>query len=112
MTDIQESILNGVSIFTLAGRVDTEGAVNLDIQLHAALDEGKHKIILNLADLRYINSAGLRTLADVVTQCKERGGDLKLVALNHKIQRIFEIVGFHNFFNIYATNEEALAAFA
>jgi anti-sigma B factor antagonist len=82
------------------------------MSLHAALDEGKYKMILNMAELRYINSAGLRTLADVLTQCKDNGGDLKLVALNHKIQRIFEIVGFHHFFAIYASNEEALASFA
>jgi anti-anti-sigma factor len=111
MSDIQERSQEGISIFTLGGRVDTEGAVNLDIQLHAALAEGKHKMVLDMSELRYINSAGLRTLADVLTQNKENGGDLKLVGLNPKIRRVFEIVGFNHFFSSYETVEAALKAF-
>ncbi len=109
--DISEREQDGVTIFVLDGRVDSEGAVDLDMALRAAVEEGKHKMILDMSQVRYINSAGLRTLADILTENRNAGGDLRLVALNPKVQRIFQIIGFDRFFAIDRTLEEALAAF-
>ncbi|MBN1681039.1 MAG: STAS domain-containing protein [Anaerolineae bacterium] len=109
--NITEREQDGVVIFTLQGRVDSEGAVDLDLALQATASEGNDKMILEMADVRYINSAGMRTLADILTQCRETGGDLKLVALNPKVQRVFQIIGFDKFFNVYASIEEALGSF-
>lgn len=97
----------GISIFILDGRVDSEGAVDLDLALQAATSEGKSKLILDMANVRYLNSAGLRTLADILTQCRDSSGDLKLAALNPKVQRVFQIIGFDKFFNIYPSIADA-----
>jgi anti-sigma B factor antagonist len=109
--NITEREQNGVTIFTLEGRVDSEGAVDLDLALQTATSEGKSKMILELSQVRYMNSSGLRTLADILTQNRKSGGDLKLVNLHPKVQRVFQIIGFDKFFSIYATVEEALASF-
>lgn len=105
--NITEREHNGITILTLEGRVDSEGAVDLDLALQTAVSEGKYKLILEMADVRYINSAALRTLADILTQAKENAGDLKLVDLNPKVRRVFEIIGFDKFFSLYETLEEA-----
>lgn len=109
--DIIERDQNGVTIFTLEGRVDTQGAVDMDMALNAAVSEGKHKMVLDMAEVNYISSAGLRTLADVVTKNREAGGDLKLVALNRKVLRVLRIIGFDRFFTIYNSVDEAVADF-
>jgi anti-anti-sigma factor len=49
----------------------------------------------------------LRTRADVLTIAREDGGDLRLASLNPKVQRVFQIIGFDKFFNIYDTLEAA-----
>ena len=103
---------NGVTVFELEGRIDTPGAVDMDLALQAAAAEGQYKMVLDMAKVRYIGSAGLRTMADVLTKNKDQGGDLKLVALNRKVERVMRIIGFDKFFSIYDTLEEALAAFA
>ncbi len=109
--NITEREQNGVTIFVLEGRVDSEGAVDLDLALQTAVSEGKTRLVLEMADVRYINSAGLRTLADILTQSKESGGDLKLVELNPKVLRVLQIIGFDKFFSIYPGIDEALSAF-
>ena len=109
--DITERVENGITVFVLEGRIDTQGAVDLDLALQAAVSEGQHKMVLDMAEVRYICSAGLRTLADVFTKNREQGGDLKLVALNPKVQRIFRIIGFDKFFSVYDTLEAASADF-
>lgn len=109
--NITEREQNGVTIYSVEGRVDSEGAVDLDLALQAATADGKHKMVLEMAEVRYINSAGLRTLADILTQNQKAGGDLKLVNLHPKVQRVFQIIGFERFFNIYESVDEAVAAF-
>ena len=111
MLNITESTKDNITIFTLEGRADTQGSVDLDLALQAAVAEGKHKMILEMADLKYISSSGLRTLADILTQNKEAGGDLKLVALNSKVKRVLQIVGFDKFFSMYDTVDEAVTAY-
>ncbi len=109
--NITERSENDIVLFTLRGRIDTQGAVDLDLTLQAAVAEGKYKMVLDMAEVRYISSAGLRTLADVLTKNREAGGDLKLVALDRKVLRVFRIIGFDKFFSIYDTLETAMSDF-
>lgn len=109
--NITEREQNGVHIFVLDGRIDTEGSVDMDMTLQAAVAGGKHKMVLEMSNVTYISSAGLRTLADVLTRNKEAGGDLKLAAVNPKIMRVLQIIGFDKFFSRYDTVEAAAAAF-
>ena len=109
--DIIEREENGVTVFVLQGRIDTQGAVDMDLALQGAVSEGQHKMVLDMAGVRYIGSAGLRTMADVLTKNKEAGGDLKLAAPNPKVTRVLRIIGFDKFFSIYETLEKAIADF-
>jgi anti-sigma B factor antagonist len=108
---IKEREENGVTIFTLEDRVDSEGAIDLDLALQTAISEGNYKIVLEMSQVSYINSAGLRTLADILTQARENGGDLRLVNLSSKVARVFKIIGFDKFFTTYPTIDDALADF-
>ena len=109
--NINERTEQGVTVFDLDGRIDTEGALDLDMTLQAAASAGKHKMVLDMGRVGYISSAGLRTLADILTHNREAGGDLKLVGLNRKVLRVLRIIGFDKFFSIYDTLEEALGEF-
>lgn len=109
--NITEREQDGITIFVMEGRVDSEGAVDMDMALQAAASEGRNKMVLDMSQVRYINSAGLRTLADILTQNQREGGDLKLVDLNPKVQRVMQIIGFDKFFAIFPTLDQALAAY-
>lgn len=100
---------NGVTVFTLEGRVDSAGASEMDSALQSAAAEGKHKMVLDMSSVTYINSAGLRTLADILTQNRANGGDLRLVALSPKVERVFKIIGFDKFFETFLSVEAAAA---
>lgn len=100
---------NDVTIFVLEGRIDSEGVG----QLEAAMDSisGQSKVVMDMEQVRYINSAGLRILADVLTRSREAGGDLHLAGVNKKVQRVFKIIGFDRFFRFYDDVETAVSAF-
>lgn len=97
-----------IIVYTAKGRVDNQGAEMLRETLQAGLTAGKHKMILNMDGVTYINSAGMRVLADVITQNQKHGGSLRLVGLNTRVRRVFEIIGFLQFFPVYDTVLEAL----
>ncbi len=108
---ISEREEKGISIFTLEGRIDSHGAISLDEALQVAVSAGKHKMVLDMAGVNYVSSAGLRTLADISTKNVEKGGDLKIVALRRKVLRVFRIIGFDKLFAIYDTVEQAIAEY-
>ncbi|MBN1679529.1 MAG: STAS domain-containing protein [Anaerolineae bacterium] len=100
-----------ITIFSLEGRVDSQGSVQLESALQAAVEAGQHKIALDMAKVSYLNSAALRTLADIITQTREKGGDLRLASLVPKVQRVLHLVGFDKFSSIYETLDQALINF-
>lgn len=109
--NITEQIQNGVTIYVLEGRIDSEGAVQLEDVLHAGMQAGKVKMLLDMTQIQYVNSAALRTLAEVITYNRQHGGDLKLVGLPPKVKRVLQIVGFDKFSSIHETVQAALAEF-
>ena len=109
--DISKRVENGISVFVLSGRIDTEGAAEMDAALQAAVSDGEHKMVLDMAAVQYICSAGLRTLADVFTKNRGAGGDLKLAAMDDKVARILQTIGFDKFFALYDTVQAAVADF-
>ncbi|MBN1563908.1 MAG: STAS domain-containing protein [Anaerolineae bacterium] len=102
---------NGVQVYVLEGRIDSTGARELDNELQTTIASEHYKLVLDMANVTYINSAGLRTLADILTQARSHEGDLRLVALSAKVERVFKIIGFDKFFESYADLEEATIDF-
>ncbi|MDX1991432.1 MAG: STAS domain-containing protein [bacterium] len=111
MINIQEREEQGVMVFALEGRVDTQGAGDMDYALQSAVASGKTRIVLDMSRVAYISSAGLRTMADVLTRTTNAGGDLKLVSVSSRVARVLEIIGFMNFFSIYDSVQAAIADF-
>jgi anti-sigma B factor antagonist len=108
---ITERDQEGVTVFTLEGRIDTQGAETLDQALQAAVTAGKSWMVLDMSQSGYICSAGLRTLADVLTKNRAQDGDLKLAAVPPRVLSILQVIGFDNFFSIYDSVKDAVAAY-
>jgi anti-anti-sigma factor len=102
---------NGVTVLVPAGRLDTQGAVGLNAALQQAMSEGRHRIVVDMSQVQYINSAGLRTLVDALIRNRRENGDVKLVALDQNVAHAFHTIGFDRLFAIYDTLEAALADF-
>jgi|ADGO01.1.fsa_nt_gi anti-sigma B factor antagonist len=105
--NIERQERSGILTLVLDGRVDSIGAGELEAALDEVLEQGYNKLVLDMAGVQYINSSGLRTLADAVTRARNRGGDVRLAALTPRVARVFKIIGFDRFFEDYPTVEDA-----
>lgn len=109
--NITEQKYNRISVFQPHGRVDNQGAIDLEVALQAAYMAGNYWMILDLSHVTYINSSGLRVLATMLTETQTNGGDLLLACPSEKVHRIFHIIGFDKFFRLFDTLKSALQAF-
>ena len=105
--------VGGVTIVDLSGKITMgDGSPTLREEVHKLLDEGKKKIVLNLADVNYIDSSGLGELVSAYTAVKNAGGELKLLNLTSKVRDLLVITKLVTVFDVKDDEAAAVAAFA
>jgi anti-anti-sigma factor len=99
-------------LICMSGRLDTNTAVEADAALKQLVASGGLQIVLNLKNLNYISSSGLRILISALRDVKKKQGDLKLACLKGPVKEIFHMAGFDRLFSLYETEEEAVESFS
>lgn len=94
----------------VSGRLDQSLTPQLESALSSLLNGGYHHLIVDLSEVTYINSGGLRCLVSAWRQSRQRGGNLALCGLSQRIADVFAIVGFNKVFQIFPTAGEAQQA--
>lgn len=100
---------SGYWILQLAGRLDTASSPSLATKLAEQLNRNRHHLILDLQQVDYVSSSGLKVLASAWRDIRDVDGRLLLVGLNQRLLEIFDMVGFTTFFDIYEDVSSALA---
>lgn len=110
--DIKERVVGGVSVLDLSGKIVLgEGDLQIKDRIKDLLADGQKRILLNLGDVSYIDSAGLGALISSYTTSKREGGQLKLVNLTKRIQDLLSITKLITVFDTYETEQEAIASY-
>jgi anti-sigma B factor antagonist len=110
--DIKERVVDGVSVLDLSGKIVLgEGDSQIRDRIKDLLGDGQRRILLNLGNVNYIDSAGLGALISSYTTTKREGGQLKLVSLTKRIQDLLAITKLITVFDTYDDEKEALASF-
>ena len=93
------------------GRVDGANAREFQAALEAAIDANERAVILDMENLSYISSAGLRVILLTAKALQGRNRKFAICSLSESIREVFEISGFDKIIPIHASEVEALAAF-
>jgi len=110
--NISERHVGDVTILDMDGKITIgEGSVALRTAIRRLLEEGKKKILLNLAKVGYIDSSGIGELVSSYTAINKESGELKLLNLTQKLQDLLTITKLLTVFDVYESEEEALASF-
>ena len=110
--DVKERQAGDVTILDLSGEVRIgEGAVCLRDSIRNLADQGKTKVLLNLAGVKYMDSTGVGELIANYTTIKRQGGQLKLLNLTDRIQNLLVITKLLTVFDSYDNEAEALKSF-
>ncbi len=101
-----------VAVVDLSGKITIgEGDVVLRETVNELLDSGKRDILLNLAKVSYMDSAGIGELVACYKRAKEKGGTVKLLNPSGKVFDLLQLTKLEEVFEIYRDEKEALVSF-
>lgn len=108
---ISEQTRDGALVIQASGRLDSSSAGGLEAVLPARI-QTHDKVVLNLTDVAYVSSAGLRVLLIGAKAARGKGHKLVLTGLSDSVREVFDISGFSSIFAIEADVDSALAGLA
>ncbi len=110
---IDERAVGDVVVLDVKGRITLgEGDELLKDKVNSLLNQGKKKIILNLAGVPYIDSAGLGEIVRTYTTVSRQGGSLKLLNLTKRITDLLAITKLLTVFETFDSEDEAVQSFS
>jgi len=105
--------VDGVTVVAMDGRIVLGEESNaLREKAKALVAEGKKKVVLNMDNVTFIDSAGLGTLVAAHHSAKNQGASLRLCHLGSKFQEVLQITKLMTIFDVYNTEAEAVASFS
>ena len=102
---------NGTLIAKAQGRVDGANAQEFQSTLAKAIDPSDRAVILDLEQISYISSAGLRVILLTAKALHRQDAELAVCSLSDPIREVFKISGFDKIITVRASRAEAIAAF-
>jgi anti-sigma B factor antagonist len=104
---------NGATtVISIVGNLDALTAPQLTEYIGGRIGEGSVKLIVDLAQLDYTSSAGLRVLLSAVKESRSRNGDLRLAAVQPNVKKVLEMSGFTTILKIFNDVPTALARYS
>ena len=98
---------NNISVLRLKGFLDAHTAPQFEQAIQELLGEDKIQIIVSMADLNYISSAGLGVFMGFIEEIREKKGDIKLSNMSDKVFKVFDLLGFPALYQIFKDEAEA-----
>ena len=92
-------------------RLDAHNSSDLKAQMLNLFEEGKNDLVVDLSEVRFVDSSGLGALVSGFKNASARNGNLKLSGLQPQVRSMFELTRLHRVFEIFPGNEEALGSF-
>jgi anti-sigma B factor antagonist len=110
--EISERNDGKVTVLNLSGRITLgEGDLLLKDKLHSLLNQGRKDVLLNLAHVSYVDSAGLGAIVGAYTTMTREGGSLKLANITKKMQDLLSITKLLTVFETFDSEDEALRSY-
>jgi anti-sigma B factor antagonist len=115
--DIAHKRFNRADLLSLKGRLDAASAPQLKQQIESLFEQGRYRIVLDMSELEYLASPGLRVLIEARKRARDwkitdlEGGDVRIANLPPRIKEVFDLTGFTALFETYPDVTESIGSF-
>lgn len=104
--------VSDVTVIDATGRITLgEGSSTFRDTIKDLVSKGNKKILLNLADITYIDSSGIGEMVSGFTSVSNAGGQLKLLNLTKRVQDLLQITKLYTVFEVFDDEAAALSSF-
>ncbi len=108
--EVSTKIENGTLVAAVSGRIDGTNAKQFEDALLGEIGESSSKVVLDLEELAYVSSAGLRVILVVAKKLKQADSDLLICSLSPAVNEIFTVSGFDRILSTFRSRSDALAS--
>jgi anti-sigma B factor antagonist len=110
--NIEKRMAGDVMVLTVGSdKMDGPGATIVGDKIRSEMVQGQNRFILDLGNVRYVDSAGLGSLIHAFASVRNRGGVLKLLNLHKRVEDLLVMTRLLTVFEAYESEESALASF-
>jgi anti-anti-sigma factor len=106
--DISEDRKADVVILALSGKLDATTAKTFEDKILTVINSGAHRLVVDLSQLDYVSSSGLRVFLFAAKRLQTTEGKLFLCGLQDHIRQVFDLAGFSSILSIYTSRDEAI----
>jgi anti-anti-sigma factor len=100
-----------ISLITLKGAIETTNASGLEDTLRRIIGDRCYRIVVDLAGVNYISSAGWGIFISEIKRIRRNGGDIKLAAMTPEVREVFELLEFNSILKPFNKTGEAIRDF-
>jgi len=111
MVDVNVSVYENASLVEVAGRIDSMTAGQFGEGITAPIDEGYTNVVLDLAHVEYMSSAGLREIVSALKKAKRAGGDIRISQPSVRVLEVLEMAGLDTIVQIFGSPDEAIDSY-
>lgn len=108
---IETTSKNDTVIIHIIGSVDAMTAPKLEKAVESQIEMGNYLLVIDLSQVEFMSSAGLRALLAALKGCHHKGGELHLAGAQPGVKRTMEIAGFTELIKIFPNVESATTSF-
>lgn len=105
--ELQNEKRENGTLVTVKGRMDSTTSSTFDTHCQQIVDSDENIIVIDLTELEFISSAGLRSFLILAKKLKTTGGIIHFCGLHGMVKEIFSVSGFGNMFTFYDSADEA-----
>lgn len=111
MFEVNVSHMHEVAVVEARGRIDSSTAAAFGEALTRAVDAGGARVVLDLSEVDYMSSAGLREIVTAFKKARSLRGDIRLAEPAPRVLEVLELSGLDTFVKIYSSRAEAVNDF-
>lgn len=108
--EVKVTVQDGIAVLELAGRMDATTAPEFSGASQTILAEGNTRLIVDMTQLEYVSSAGLREILGLVKRIKALSGKLAFCGLKPVVAEVFRISGFSAIMTVCDSRQDAIKA--
>ena len=106
--DISEDRKADLVILALSGKLDATTAKTFEDRILGVINSGTQRLVVDLSQLDYVSSSGLRVLILAAKRLQTVGGKIVLCSMKDQVRQVFDLAGFSSMLSIYGSRDEAI----
>lgn len=105
----EKEVVENILLLKLSGDLigENNGPGLVEV-LNEHINKGIHKCIIDISEIRYMNSSGIGVLITILTKLRNKGGEVALLKPSEQVKKLLVITKLNNIFSIYDSKEDAL----